>query len=74
MPAKPPQPAVIPSDDPCGQDADVGMSMVELPANFHVAADMMVMLQPAKPGTYFLWLQFRGSGRVYTAPFILRAV
>lgn len=70
----PSTPSVVPSDDPCGQDADVGMSMVELPPDFHVKPDMMVMLQPAKPGKYFLWIQFRAAGRVYTAPFILTAV
>ena len=72
MPAAIATPSVVASEDPCNQDADVGMSLVELPPAAHVAADMSVMLLPSKPGRYHLWIQFRGEAAVYTAPFIIQ--
>ncbi|MDQ6931147.1 MAG: hypothetical protein M3126_10855 [Candidatus Eremiobacteraeota bacterium] len=71
MPAASKAPAPMATDDPCNQDADLGMSMVELPASSHVGATMSVMLTPVRPGPYYLWVQFRGATSVYTAPFVL---
>lgn len=73
MPAGSKMPVPAATDDPCNQDADLGMSMVELPPSAHVGATMSVMLTPAHPGPYYLWVQFRGGRTVYTAPFVLSA-
>ncbi len=72
MPAKT-TPAPGPTDDPCNADAAVGMSLIELPPGAHVAPEMSIMLQPSKPGRYFLWIQFRASAGVFTAPFQIQA-
>jgi hypothetical protein len=36
-----------------------------------VAPDMMLHVTAREPGTYKLWLQFRGGSQLYVAPFVL---
>jgi hypothetical protein len=35
--------------------------------------DMMIDVELHEPGTYKLWLQLRGGGQLYIAPFVLTA-
>lgn len=44
-----------------------------LAASAHVAPDMMLHAEVHEPGTYKLWLQFRGGSQLYVAPFVLHA-
>jgi hypothetical protein len=53
-----------------------GMSMnsgPELPDNSISSPDMMLHISVKEPGTYKMWLQFRGGNQLYVAPFVLTA-
>jgi hypothetical protein len=55
-------------------DAMNGMGgMKELPDNGKVNPVLMLHVVAPEAGTYKLWLQFRGGGRLYVAPFVLTA-
>jgi hypothetical protein len=44
-----------------------------LPDNAISSPDMMLHVELQEPGTYKLWLQFRGGSHLYVAPFVLTA-
>ncbi len=44
-----------------------------LPNKAVASSEMMLHVGLQEPGTYKLWLQFRGGGRLYIAPFVLTA-
>ncbi len=48
-------------------------TMRPLPSSAISAPDMMLHVALTEPGTYKLWLQFRGGSRLYVAPFVLVA-
>ena len=57
-----------------GMDMDMDESTPkELPPGAHVASMMMLHAQIQEAGTYKLWLQFRGGGRLHVAPFVITA-
>jgi hypothetical protein len=45
----------------------------DLPENSISSPDMMLHISIKEPGTYKMWLQFRGGDQLYVAPFILTA-
>ena len=47
--------------------------MGELPPDAAVASTMTLHVAAPQRGTYELWLQFRGSGGLHVAPFVLQA-
>jgi hypothetical protein len=47
--------------------------MRPLPSSAISAPDMMLHVALSEPGTYKLWLQFRGGSQLYVAPFVLVA-
>jgi len=47
--------------------------MKDLPDSVKVNPTMMLHVAAPSAGTYKLWLQFRGGGRLYVAPFVLTA-
>jgi hypothetical protein len=49
------------------------MSGRGLPDNVASSPDMILYVELQEPGTYKLWLQFRGGGQIYVAPFVLTA-
>jgi hypothetical protein len=54
--------------------SDAAMAnMAPLPETMFSPAAMVLQLPRIRPGTYKLWLQFRGGSRLYAAPFVLRA-
>jgi len=53
---------------------DMSKPMPELPENASVSAEMMLHIALHEPGTYKLWLQFRGAGdKLYIAEFTILA-
>jgi hypothetical protein len=46
---------------------------VEMPDASNSPPDMMLHVSVREPGTYKLWLQFRGGDQLYIAPFVLNA-
>jgi hypothetical protein len=53
-----------------------GMNMKsgpDLPDNSISSPDMMLHISVKEPGTYKMWLQFRGGSQLYVAPFVLTA-
>jgi hypothetical protein len=63
---------------PMGMDQmmqmDMSKPMPELPENAPVSGDMMLHIALWEPGTYKLWLQFRGAGdKLYVAEFTILA-
>jgi hypothetical protein len=60
-----------------GMDMAIGgMNMKsgpELPENSISSPDMMLHISVKEPGTYKMWLQFRGGSQLYVAPFVLTA-
>jgi hypothetical protein len=50
-----------------------GMEMPALPDGAHVEPAMMLHVVAPLPGTYKLWLQFRGGRNLEVAPFVLTA-
>jgi len=53
---------------------DMSKPMPELPDNASVSGDMMLHLALWEPGTYRMWLQFRGAGdKLYIAQFTIVA-
>jgi hypothetical protein len=53
---------------------DMSKPMPELPENSPVKGDMMLDIGLREPGTYKLWLQFRGAGdKLYVAEFTILA-
>ncbi|WP_213804768.1 hypothetical protein [Granulicella sp. dw_53] len=59
--------------------ADMAMSGMNmkasayLPDNAPSSPDMMLHISIKEPGTYKMWLQFRGGSQLYVAPFVLTA-
>lgn len=45
----------------------------DLPDNAPSSPDMMLHISIKEPGTYKMWLQFRGGDQLYVAPFVLTA-
>jgi len=45
----------------------------DLPENSISSPDMMLHISIKEPGIYKMWLQFRGGGQLYVAPFVLTA-
>ncbi len=45
----------------------------DLPDNAISPPDMMLHISIKEPGTYKMWLQFRGGSQLYVAPFVLTA-
>jgi hypothetical protein len=45
----------------------------DLPENSISSPDMMLHISIKEPGTYKMWLQFRGGSQLYVAPFVLTA-
>jgi hypothetical protein len=63
---------------PMGMDQmmqmDMSKPMPELPENAQVSGDMMLHLALWEPGTYKMWLQFKGAGdKLYVAEFTIIA-
>jgi hypothetical protein len=63
---------------PMGADAmmnmDMSKPMPELPESASVSGEMMLHIALREPGTYKLWLQFRGAGeKLYVAEFTILA-
>jgi hypothetical protein len=62
---------------PAGQmnmQMDMSKPMPELPDGAPVSADMMLHIALWEPGTYKMWLQFRGAGdKLYVAEFTILA-
>lgn len=56
-----------------GMDANMPMEMKPLPEATTVPADMTLPVTLREPGTYRLWLQFRGGSTLYVAPFTVTA-
>ena len=53
---------------------DMSKPMPELPENASVSPDMMLHIALREPGTYKLWLQFRGANdKLYIAEFTIQA-
>jgi len=53
---------------------DMSKPMPELPEDAQVSGDMMLHIALWEPGTYRLWLQFRGAGdKLYVAEFTILA-
>ncbi len=48
-------------------------TMKPMPENAKAAPDMALNVSVHEPGTYKLWLQFRGGKQLYVAPFVLNA-
>lgn len=46
-------------------------AMKPLPASGVLSPDMQLDVKLSEPGTYKLWLQFRGGNQVYVAPFVV---
>ncbi len=61
---------------PMGMDQMMDMSkpMPDMPENGPSPNDMMLHLALQKPGTYKLWLQFRGGTQLYVAEFTITAI
>lgn len=53
--------------------ADMRNMTMDLPDTASSPPDMMLYVSVKEPGTYKLWLQFRGGDQLYIAPFILPA-
>jgi hypothetical protein len=51
----------------------VGEMEMRLAPGSHVSPGMMFHVVVRRPGTYLLWLQFRGGNRLEVAPFVLAA-
>lgn len=47
--------------------------MAPMSPTARVAPDMMLHVTAHEPGTYKLWLQFRGGSQLYVVPFVLNA-
>jgi hypothetical protein len=45
----------------------------DLPENSISSPDMMLHISIKEPGTYKMWLQFRGGSQLYVAPFVITA-
>jgi hypothetical protein len=45
----------------------------DLPENSISSPDMMLHISIKEPGTYKMWLQFRGGNQLYVAPFVVTA-
>jgi hypothetical protein len=45
----------------------------DLPENSISSPDLMLHISIKEPGTYKMWLQFRGGDQLYVAPFVLTA-
>ncbi|MBD5636030.1 MAG: hypothetical protein IAI49_16295, partial [Candidatus Eremiobacteraeota bacterium] len=50
-----------------------GAAATPLPENAPSSPDMLLHVAVHEPGTYELWLQFRGGGALEVAPFLLHA-
>jgi hypothetical protein len=63
------------SDAMAGMSGMAGMDMSAppLPDSAVSAPDMLLHVAVHEPGTYKLWLQFRGGGALHVAPFVLTA-
>jgi len=60
--------------DMMGMQMDMSKPMPELPDGASVSSDMMLHIALREPGTYKLWLQFRGAGdKIYVAEFTILA-
>ena len=60
--------------DMMNMSMDMSKPMPEIPENAPVSADMMLHIGLREPGTYKLWLQFRGAGdKLYVATFTILA-
>jgi hypothetical protein len=46
---------------------------IELPENSISSPDMMLHISIKQPGSYKMWLQFRGGDQLYVAPFVITA-
>ena len=56
-----------------GMDMSSMKSGPDLPDNASSPPDMMLHITLYEPGTYRMWLQFRGGSQLYVAPFVLTA-
>jgi hypothetical protein len=52
---------------------DMSKMTVDMPDTASSSPDMMLHVSVKEPGTYKLWLQFRGGSQLYIAPFVLVA-
>ena len=52
---------------------DMSKMTVDMPDTASSPPDMMLHVSVKEPGTYKLWLQFRGGSQLYIAPFVLVA-
>ena len=53
---------------------DMSKPMPDMPDNASVSSDMMLHIALREPGTYKLWLQFKGAGdKLYIAEFTVLA-
>ncbi len=52
---------------------DMSKMKTDMPDTASSPPDMMLHVSVKEPGTYKLWLQFRGGGQLYIAPFVLVA-
>ncbi len=60
--------------DMMGTQMDMSKPMPDLPDTASVSSDMMLHIALREPGTYKLWLQFRGAGdKLYVAEFTILA-
>lgn len=59
---------------PMGAEGPMNPELMRpLPSNAISAPDMMLHVALTEPGTYKLWLQFRGGSQLYVAPFVVVA-
>jgi len=52
---------------------DMSKMTIDTPDSASSPPDMVLHVSVKEPGTYKLWLQFRGGNQLYIAPFVLVA-
>ena len=58
---------------PDTMNMDMSKMTMDMPDNASSPPDMVLHVSVKEPGTYKLWLQFRGGSQLYVAPFVLVA-
>jgi hypothetical protein len=56
-----------------GGMGNMNMTAPALPDDVRSSPDMMLHINLTEPGTYMLWLQFRGGKQLYVVPFVVTA-
>jgi hypothetical protein len=68
-----PMPLTSGSDPMNMPGMDMSKMTMDMPDNASSPPDMALHVSVKEPGTYKLWLQFRGGSQLYIAPFVLVA-